>query len=286
MASATLVTRDIIAAFSERIVASLLRRPLELEASEHRERIGVLVGQVGSLNHYQLLEIDVVATAAAVADGYENLARVVSPVHAGRLGLENCRGTLELLFERATEAYLVLSDPDRRAAYDRIEGIDLAVPRSEAELAEERRTQAAALHTRAQGCMRAADFHFAVELLKEATRLDSQAEYHALLGEAQSKNPHWNKHAIESYAKAVSLDFSQTPWMLRHAQLLEVEGRFEESRKRFEEVLERQPDHPEALAGVARIASGGAEPSAKPGEPGRGLLDTVLGWFGLRRAES
>jgi tetratricopeptide (TPR) repeat protein len=285
----SLVSREVLAAFAERIKGSLARKPLDVPVDQHRERLAMLLASFGSSHHYALLGIDPSAGTAAIADAYEDLARMVLPQHAERQGLEDLRGTLELLFERATEAYLVLSNPDRRSRYDLLEQIDTAnVPRTDAEVKAERHEQAAALFARAQGCMRSADYHFAVELLKEATRLEPEPESFALLAEAQSKNPNWLKHSIESWAKAIELDFSQTPWMLRHAQVLEEAGRLDEALARFEEVLTRQPGHPEAVAGAARVKdlkSGKVtDPNAPP--PGPGLLDTVLSWFGLKREGS
>lgn len=287
MASTSIVTRDVLSAFAERIAVSLQRRPCELDLDEHRARIADLVTKVGVVDHYVLLGIQPLSPFSSVADGYEDLARIVSPSHSGRLG-KDWLGTLEVLFERVTEAYLVLSDPDRRSAYDRLEQIDVnSAPRSETQVKEERREQAAALFARAQGCLRNADFHFAVELLKEATRLEPEAEYFALLGEAQSKNPNWLHHSLESYAKAIDLDFSQTPWMLRHAQILEEAGRLDEARERFDEVLSRQPNHPEAMAGLARVAgevqTRKDESRSGAGKAALGIFDILLSLVGLRR---
>lgn len=285
MSKDVLTTRGVLAAFGERIVESLRRRPLTLEPSAHRARIAALIGKAGGSDHYEFLGLDPAATADGIAQAYEELAREVSPTHAERLGISEQCAMFELLFERATEAYLVLSDPDRRRAYDRLEGFDRPHAKSEAELVEERQDHAAALYARAQGCLRAADFHFAVELLKEAARLDPRADFYALLGEAYAKNPKWLHHAEEALAHAVSRDASQVAWVLRLAQVREELGRTAEAREGFLEVLTRQPSNPEAGAGLARL-DGGQGRSENPGPGGPSLIDRLLALLGLRRSTS
>ena len=78
-----------------------------------------IVNDTADLSFYELLGLDVAASPDEVHTAYEEAARLVHPRHASRVGLEERRGTLELLFERATRAYLTLSLPDRRKRYDR-----------------------------------------------------------------------------------------------------------------------------------------------------------------------
>src|SRR6185369_6686467 len=105
--------------FSDRIAASLAQRPVYLAVPVHRERVAELLRQVGEASFYDLLGVDPAAPALKVHEGYERTARLVHAAHAERLGLAGREGVLEVLFERVTEAYLTLSNPDRRKRYDR-----------------------------------------------------------------------------------------------------------------------------------------------------------------------
>jgi hypothetical protein len=200
------VTPHELALFSERIGRSLAERPLEVGVPEHRERVAALVRDVGGASFYQLLAVGPTATPEQVHEAYERIARLVHPTHAPYLGLQGREGVLEVLFERATAAYVTLSHPGRRRDYDRDIGpagwSDATPGKSRA---EENRDRARSYFNRATTFLAKEEYHFAVELLKEAVRIDPQAKYYVTLAEAQTKNRHWLRHAADSYVKALEL---------------------------------------------------------------------------------
>ena len=112
-------TEDELRAFSERIGRRLADRPLNLDPNSQRERIAGLLRQPGESSFYQILDLPPTATAQEIHEAYEQLAALVHVSNAPRLGLNGREAVLEVLFERLTEAYLNLSHPDRRKAYDR-----------------------------------------------------------------------------------------------------------------------------------------------------------------------
>lgn len=200
------VTSHELALFSERIARSLAERPLELDAEEHRERVAAMLREVGGATFYQLLSLGPTASPEKVHEGYERVARLVHPSHAPSLGLEGREGVLEVLFERATAAYVTLSHPGKRRDYDREIGPagwpETATGKSRA---EENRDRARGYFNRATAFAAKDDFHFAIELLREAVRIDPQAKYFVLLGDLQTRNQHWLRHAVESYARALEI---------------------------------------------------------------------------------
>jgi tetratricopeptide (TPR) repeat protein len=200
------VTPHELALFSERIARSLAERPLELGAEEHRERVAAMLREVGGATFYQLLSLGPTASPEKVHEGYERLARLVHPSHAPSLGLEGREGVLEVLFERATAAYVTLSHPGKRRDYDREIGPagwpETATGKSRA---EENRDRARGYFNRATAFAAKDDFHFAIELLREAVRIDPQAKYFVLLGDLQTRNQNWLRHAVESYARALEI---------------------------------------------------------------------------------
>src|ERR1700687_4389674 len=201
------ITPHELALFSERIARSLGERPLEIGVTEHRERVAAMVREVGGATFYQLLSIGPTASPEKVHEGYERMARLVHPSHAPYLGLEGREGVLEVLFERATAAYVTLSHPGKRRDYDREigpagwpEGSTTGKSR-----AEENRDRARGYFNRATAFAAKDEVHFAIELLREAVRLDPQAKYFVLLGDLQTRNQNWLRHAADSYARALEI---------------------------------------------------------------------------------
>jgi hypothetical protein len=247
-----LISPALFERFRTRIADDLADRPLALEVEEHRAEIARRLESVGAADAYEVLGLEASTSGEGVTLAYTALARRVHPTHAEALNLPE--PLLRLLFEHATRAYLTLSDPDRRRRYDREHRQELPPPpRTEAELLEVRREMARKNFTRAQSLMRSEQFHYVVELLREAVRWDPRPEVYALLGEAQSRNPHWRPAAVENLRAAVQLAPREVAYRLRLAQVLEEVEQVVESRAEYEAVLTRFPQHPGALAGLERL---------------------------------
>ncbi|HEX9944946.1 MAG TPA: DnaJ domain-containing protein [Thermoanaerobaculia bacterium] len=197
-------TAEELRLFSERIAQRLSERPLDLDPAHHKRRVAELLRQAGEESFYQLLGVVPTATAQEVHEAYDQIARLVHPVNARRLGLTGREGVLEMLFERVTQAYLTLFQPERRKAYDR----DLAPAAWTAAWAPapgRRREVAQSYYERAMELAAADEFHFAIELLRQAVRVDPRPEYHALLGKLQARNPRWLRAAAENLRRAMEL---------------------------------------------------------------------------------
>jgi hypothetical protein len=167
-----------------------------------RERIAGLVREMGEATHYELLGIEPTASALEVHEGFERTARLVHPDNAARLGFSGREGALQVLFERATEAYLTLSAIDRRKAYDREMGPRLWKPRAAAPKIAPA-DEAARLFERARALAAAEQVHPAIELLRESVRIFPKAESLALLGTLEAKNPHWLRDAEQHLERAI-----------------------------------------------------------------------------------
>ena len=194
------ISKEELRLFSDRIAASLAQRPVDLAVPAHREQVAALLRQVGEASLYDLLGIDPAAPALKVHEGYERVARVVHADHAERLGLAGREGVLEVLFERVTEAYLTLSDPDRRKRYDRERPEWRPAPTPAASRSEE----AQRLVDKARSLAAAEQYHAAIELLREAVRTTPKADYLALLGLFEARNPRWLHHAEEHLRRAIA----------------------------------------------------------------------------------
>jgi curved DNA-binding protein CbpA len=249
------VTPHELALFSERIARSLAERPLGLGAEEHSERVAAMLREVGGATFYQLLSLGPTASPEKVHEGYERVARLVHPSHAPSLGLEGREGVLEVLFERATAAYVTLSHPGKRRDYDREIGPagwpETATGKSRG---EENRDRARGYFNRATAFAAKDDFHFAIELLREAVRIDPQAKYFVLLGDLQTRNQNWLRHAVESYARALEIGGPDP----------QVEDAILRVRQRMTDIAAGLVPQDEGRAGTP---SGAAGNGARPGQP-------------------
>jgi curved DNA-binding protein CbpA len=202
------LSEEELALFSEKIERRLAERPLDLDPGSHRERVAGLLRQAGEASFYQLLGIVPTAATQEVHEAYDQIARLVHPINAQRLGLAGREGVLEMLFERITHAYLTLFQPDRRKQYDR--GLSpnawtAAWAPAPGRRKEEARETAQRYYERATVLAEAEEFHFAIELLQQAVRADQRPEYYALLGKLQAKNPRWLRAASENLRRAMEL---------------------------------------------------------------------------------
>lgn len=191
--------------FSDRIARSLREQPLDLKPAIHRERVAEVLRQVGDATWYQLLGIRPSDSDLDIHAAYERLGRLVHPQHAERVGLAGKESVLEMLFERATRAYLTLSDPARRRSYDQEIGCDPMAAANPVDRPAENRELAAEYYRRACDMVEEEQYHFAIELLKEAVRREPKWEYHALLGRllARNSHPRWLRAAAENLEAAV-----------------------------------------------------------------------------------
>lgn len=249
-----LATGDTLRRFLDRVFRDLQREPLEIDPDEHRRRLAGLLAGAGAATHYEVLELSTDAEEGAVHSAYRALARWVHPCHAEAVGLDGREGVLAVLFERATEAYLVLSDPERRRAYDRLLEVDRRRPTDPEARAEEVRRVAGELREKARDLVERDEPHFAVELLRQAVRLDpAGADTWALLGRAQRQNPRWLHMARDSLRRALRLRPDSVEYRLLLGEVEELRVEREEAERLYRQVLERSPGHPAATEALERL---------------------------------
>ena len=272
------MARQLVERFGERIRQELVRKPLDLGTEEHRRQLKDLLQRLGELNHYELLGLSLGADSEAIHDAYMRVARLVHPAHSRRLGLAG-KGGLELLFERATEAYLTLSDPERTRAYlERVGAAPVAEQHqpSATERRAELRELAAEKFRLATGYAGREEYFSAVQLLEQAVEIDPQAQYYDLLGQCQENNPRWIDRALASYSQAVQLSRADPELRTRLAGCYEKLGQRDRAKEEYEAALERMPGFPDAVAGLKRLK----KPDKPAGAAGGGWLEKLLSRFG------
>jgi len=255
-----LVPPQLLARFEERIASDLADKPPTLDSQRLRRDVADLLPRAGMVSHYELLGVSVGATVAQVTAAFIDLGRRVHPSLAPWLQLPEA--VLRLVFEHATQAYLVLSDPVRRKQYDRDNpsGPETET-RSAEELAEVRRDMARKCFRRAQTLLKVEQYHYVVELMRDAVVWDPRPEAYALLAEAQGKNPNWRPEALANLQHAIKLAPSELVYRLKLGKLLEEMERVNEAIEEYRAVLEKAPNQPDAVEGLERL--GGNPPTAE-----------------------
>lgn len=269
-----IVTPKALQRFLERIGENLEDQPLVLPVEKHRAAVVALFSRLSKVNFYELLEIQLDAGDEAILSGFNQLARQVHPQHAQKLGLQGKEDTLRVLFERVTEAYLTLSDPIRRSNYNTLMGLHQNIEIQPEQRTEEKRRLARVLYGRGTDALATMDYSTAVDLLKEASRMDPKSTYFAALGQAQAKNPNWRRHALESYERAIELESENAGLHLAFGQVLEQLGETVKATQEFEKALALMPGNPGAMDGIARLT--GQKPSGPAAATSS--LRSVLGW--------
>jgi tetratricopeptide (TPR) repeat protein len=247
-----------------RIAASLRERPLGLLDDAHRRRVEAVAREAEGRTHYELLGVAPDASAEAIQVAFENLARLIHPVHAERGALGLSRASLMRLFERAVGAYRTLGDPALRAAYDASHQIE---PNRAAESGGERRAELEELARREFDRARFeelnGDLHSALVLYEQVVELAPSADHLLALARLQAKNPAWNSRALATVQRALEIAPQQPELLFLAGELYERAGQAERAAGYFQECAGRTPSHAGAQAALRRLAARGVGVAAE-----------------------
>jgi tetratricopeptide (TPR) repeat protein len=261
----------VVQSLSNRFARHLKEEPLELAPEEFKARVAELFARLGTMNHYELLDVNPSLPVEGVQARYETLARQVHPANEAAYGLTGLKPMLEVLFERATQAFLVLSDPERRRKYNQAEAIDLTASQvTGVQRKAESQELAAKYFEQAQALVARGDFHYAIELLQMASKLDHRAEYYLALARAELKNPKWLPRALDSCRAALDADPHNADARFLLGEIFESQGDLERARAQFSAALREHPGHSQASAKLTLLAGPKtARPEAEGGLFGR-----------------
>lgn len=254
-----------------RFERDLKEEPLRLSQEDYRARVADLLTRLGAMNYYELLEVDPSSTAELVQSKYEQLARQVHPANEAAYGLTGLKPMLSLLFERATQGYLVLADPERRRQYNQNEAIDLSGTKvTGAQREAESKELARTYFEQAQAMVARGDLHFGVELLQLAAKLDRRCEYLLALARVQVKNPKWLQRAVDSCRAALELDPHNADVRFQLGEIYEQQGDLERARAQYTAAAREDPNHLQANAKMRSLnAARAPRPEAEGGLFGR-----------------
>jgi tetratricopeptide (TPR) repeat protein len=205
-------------------------------------RAYALSRQMQNMDHYQLLEVPRAATRTQVIMQGEQLKKIFDPATYPAI----VRDALQALDRRIDEAVLVLRDPIRRAAYDKLlqggSGGDATIQQrvNQRVVAEENFRHATELSIKG-------DYYGAIVLLKQTVKFtpdNAQAWY--LLGCCQERNPQWKRDAAESFQRALAADPNLTDAMISLGDLYRSQGLISRAQSCYEDALKVSADNQQA----------------------------------------
>jgi len=238
-----------------------MQRDLELLAaigsSDQRSlRAVALSRQLGSVDHYQFLDLPRAATRGQIVTAAERLKKVYDPQTFPPI----VRESVQLINKRIDDAFNILKDPTRRAAYDKL----LSQPGNRGgaggeSAIQQRLTQRSIAQqnfARARELSVNGDYYGAIVLLKQAVNFaPDMSEAWFLLGSCQERNPKWRRDATESFQMALSIDPNHVEAMISLGDLYKMEGLTTRAQTCYEDALKISPDNQQAknrLTGLKR----------------------------------
>ncbi|HET7293900.1 MAG TPA: DUF4388 domain-containing protein [Vicinamibacteria bacterium] len=237
-------------------------------------------------NHFEILGIPRASGEAQVKEAYFKLARRFHPDTHHDPALADLRDKIEAIFIRLGEAYEVLRDRNRRAAYES----DLVarlpkVPTAAAAPADAEGTRDPEFEAKAaEEALRRADKLYAQEKYWDSIQLLEPAltslrgkllqKGRVLLARNYLKNPKWVKRAEEQLQTVVKDDAGNVDAHFLLAGIYRSSGLRTRAFHAYERVLELRPEHEEARAAILQVAPG---LPAEEEKPGSGFLKKLFG---------
>ena len=193
-------------------------------------------------NLYQLLDLQRTASDEDIKKAYFQMARRFHPDRFDRKSAAEYKSQIDEVFDAITNAYRVLSNKDKRAAYD--SGAQTGAQEQDGQDTVKK----AEIKFRQGKTLFGMDrFDDAVALLEEAVRLRrDKADYYLLLAMAESKVSNYVRKAETDFLKAISLEPWNPEGYVGLGVLYKTEGLQTKAIRQFEKALEADPEHAKA----------------------------------------
>jgi curved DNA-binding protein CbpA len=204
-------------------------------------------------NFYQLLEVPKTASEEDIKKAYFQMARRFHPDRFDRKTVTAFKGQIDEVFDSITNAYRILSNKDKRAAYD-----SGSAPGGGQEEAQDSGKKAEIKFRQGKTLFGMDRFDEAVAFLEEAVRLrKDKADYFLLLAMAESRIPAYLRKAETDFLKAIALE----PWNPEAyaglGVLYKEAGLQMKAIRQFEKALEADPEHAKARQELEGLGVGG-----------------------------
>jgi hypothetical protein len=221
-----------------------------------REQILRLYEALPRATHYEVLEVPPDATTQAIDAAYRRITTEQDRDWRELMGDVQLSTILGALRLRRREAYLLLSEPVRRAAYDK--GLGQAAPAAVASrsITAERHARAKQLTQESQALHKRGEPDKAVPLLLEAVDLDPEEQpARRLLALTLARHPTLQRSAERHFLVALEQDPGDVELRYRLAVYYTHLGLSARARVHLQAVLKSNPDHEGAQRDLRQLES-------------------------------
>lgn len=196
--------------------------------------------------YYDILGLGESATFEEIKRAYHKGVKEFHPDRYSCLFSEDVRTKLNAIFSFITEAYAILSDPEKKRWYDSQLSHKKHQKTSNAEIAKVRFEEA-------MSEFRNKDFARALEFFGQASYLDSSiAKYHYYYGLSLSKLKRY-KEAERAIQKALRIDSSNADYLAELGYVYLSMGFLRRAKRSFEKALKLSPSHRRANEGMLNV---------------------------------
>jgi tetratricopeptide (TPR) repeat protein len=208
-------------------------------------------------NFYQLLDLPKTATDEDIKKAYFSMARRFHPDRFDRKAVAEYKSQIDEVFDGITNAYRVLSNKEKRQAYDQ------GIATGGQEEVQDSVKKAEIKFRQGKTLFGMDRFDEAVAYLEEAVRLRrDKADYFLLLAMAESKIQSYLRKAEVDFLKAISLEPWNPEGYIGLGVLYKTEGLQTKAIRQFEKAMEADPDHPTARQELIDMGVGVKKKSA------------------------
>jgi curved DNA-binding protein CbpA len=207
---------------------------------------------MGQKTLYDLLEVAKTATDEEIKKAYFLMARRFHPDRFERAAAAQHKTQIDEVFDNITNAYRILSNKEKRAAYDS------SAPAGGAQEEAQDSVKKADIKFRQGKTLFGMDrFDEAMAYLEEAIRLRrDKADYFILLAMAESKIPNYVKKAESDFLTAIRLEPWNPEGYMGLGFLYKNEGLQTKALRQFEKALEVEPEHVQARHELQELGVG------------------------------
>jgi tetratricopeptide (TPR) repeat protein len=204
-----------------------------------------------TLGYYGVLEIDQGASSSDIKKGYYKMARTYHPDKHFGLPVE-MKEKLNAIFSYITKAYSTLSNPGRRAEYDRSGGKD---PSSE--IVTDPAQRAAVKFEEGMVLFKGGKHEQAAQVFGEAGYLDSANPKYHYFGAIALQRGGKHKEAERTLQRAIRIEPFNADYLAEAGHIYISLGFANRARTAFEKAMQLAPMHKKAMEGLSKLPAEG-----------------------------
>ncbi len=217
----------------------------DLEEQKHYRK---LFEKHARSNYFQLLGVQRYSGIEEIQKNYYALAKELHPDRFQKEAMKEIKPLMENLFSRISEAYEVLSNEEKRKAYEEELFEEVKAKTKVLEERQDNVTTARGNFLMGKKFFLEAKYSDACKFFENAVNLDgTRWEYYFHLAMTQSKNPRFRAQAIYNFKKSISMNPANAEAYLHLGILYKKSNKMSEARNMLKCALQWDPENSQAL---------------------------------------